>query len=114
MAYRSLSYPTFAEESYPALVRSITIDLSKLSHKVTDYTSYDNPPILHRKETMVTEFHPNYDDFCLITQEGEAAGLYDNPRHIGFRASWESVINSHGYEIIDGRLLHIPAQSEHP
>jgi DNA phosphorothioation-associated putative methyltransferase len=100
-----LSYPTFSEEPYPALARSVTIDLSKLTHKVTDYTNYDNPPILHRKETMVKEMHTNYDDFCLITQEGEAAGLYDNARHIGFKASWESVINSHGYELLDGRLF---------
>ena len=48
-----LSYPTFLSESYPALVRSVTIDLVKLTHKITDYANYDNPPILHRKETMV-------------------------------------------------------------
>lgn len=100
-----LSYPSFVKESYPALSRSVTVDLSKLTHKITDYTNYDNPPILHRKETMVIGSHPNYEDFRLITQEGEAAGLYDNPRHIGFKASWNTIINAHGYELVDGRLF---------
>jgi DNA phosphorothioation-associated putative methyltransferase len=54
---------------------------------------------------MITQGHPNYDEFCLITQEGEQAGLYENARHIGFKASWEAIINSHGYELVDGRLF---------
>jgi DNA phosphorothioation-associated putative methyltransferase len=100
-----LRYPTFFEESYPSLKQSITIDLANLSHKVTDYTSYDNPPILHRKETMILSTDENYDDFCLITAEGESVGLYENTRHIGFKASWESIIREHGYELVDGRLF---------
>jgi DNA phosphorothioation-associated putative methyltransferase len=100
-----LSYPTFFDESYPPLKKSVTVDLSKLSHKVTDYSDYDNPPILHRKETMVAPSHPSYDEFCTVTQEGESAGLYGNTRHIGFKASWEAIIRSHGYELVDGRLF---------
>jgi DNA phosphorothioation-associated putative methyltransferase len=100
-----LNYPTFFEESYPPLKQSVTVNLEKLGHKTTDYSNYDNPPILHRKETMITQGHPNYDEFCLITQEGEQAGLYENSRHIGFKASWEAIINSHGYELVDGRLF---------
>jgi len=100
-----LDYPTFLEESYPPLKQSVTVDLEKLGHKITDYSTYDNPPILHRKETMIMQGHPNYEEFCLITQEGEQAGLYENSRHIGFKASWENVINSHGYELVDGRLF---------
>jgi DNA phosphorothioation-associated putative methyltransferase len=100
-----LDYPTFFEESYPPLKQSVTVDLEKLGHKITDYSNYDNPPILHRKETMITQGHPNYDEFCLITQEGEQAGLYEKARHIGFKASWEAIINSHGYELVDGRLF---------
>ncbi|MBJ2138199.1 DNA phosphorothioation-associated putative methyltransferase [Paraglaciecola chathamensis] len=107
-----LHYPTFFAESYPALTQSVTVDLQKLSHKVTDYSNYDNPPILHRKETMIQRDHPSYDDFCMITQEGEQAGLYENPRHIGFKASWEALINSHGYELVDGRLFRNSALAQ--
>ncbi|MGE6417479.1 DNA phosphorothioation-associated putative methyltransferase [Alteromonas macleodii] len=100
-----LHYPTFEEESYPALKQSVTVDLQKLTHKVTDYTNYDNPPILHRKETMVLPDHTQYEEFKQITEEGEQAGLYENSRHIGFKASWQALINAHGYELVDGRLF---------
>ncbi len=80
-----LHYPSFEEESYPALKQSVTVDLQKLTHKVTDYTNYDNPPILHRKETMVLPGHPQYEEFKQITEEGEQAGLYENSRHMGLK-----------------------------
>lgn len=104
-----LHYPTFFEDSYPALHQSVTVDLAKLSHKITDYSNYDNPPILHRKETMIPKDHAYYEEFCLITSEGEQAGLYDNPRTIGFKASWLRLIAKHGYELMDGRLFRSSA-----
>lgn len=107
-----LSYPTFLDESYPPLQKSVTVDLSKLSHKITDYSNYDNPPILHRKENLVLPSHPHRESFCMITQEGEAAGLYENSRHIGFKASWEAIIRKHGYELVDGRLFRNSAFDE--
>ncbi|MCG9730817.1 DNA phosphorothioation-associated putative methyltransferase [Shewanella sp. Isolate13] len=100
-----LSYPSFFTESYPALTQSVTVDLSKLSHRVVEYNATENPPILHRKETMLYPEHPNYEEFQLITQEGESAGLYDNSRMIGYKQSWERLIEKHGYELIDGRLF---------
>lgn len=100
-----LSYPTFYTESYPALTRSVAVDLVKLNHRVTRYEDSDNPPILHRKETMITSEHNLYDLFCEITKEGEAAGLYENTRMIGFKQSWARLINKKGYELVDGRLF---------
>ncbi len=48
-----LSYPTFLDESYPALTGSVTIDLVRKKARKTDYSKSDNPPILHRKETLI-------------------------------------------------------------
>jgi len=100
-----LHYPTFYSDSYPALQKSINVDLSKLSHRITDYANADNPPILHRKETMVLSKNPHYEHFTQITAEGENAGLYDNTRLIGFKQSWLNLIKRHGYELVDGRLF---------
>ena len=100
-----LHYPTFYSDSYPALQKSINVDLSKLSHRITDYKNTDNPPILHRKETMVQANNPHYDHFTQITAEGENAGLYANTRLIGFKNSWFNLIEQHGYELLDGRLF---------
>jgi DNA phosphorothioation-associated putative methyltransferase len=100
-----LSYPTFFSEAYPALTQSVTVDLSKLEHRITQYLSSDNPPILHRKETMLPSSHPCYQEFVAITQEGENAGLYTKSRMIGFKQSWGKIIQQHGYELVDGRLF---------
>lgn len=100
-----LHYPDFYTDSYPALEQSLNADLSKLSHKITGYRESENPPILHRKETMVLPTSEYYEHFVSLTQEGENAGLYENSRLIGFKRSWENLIARHGYELVDGRLF---------
>lgn len=104
-----LDYPAFYIDSYPVLRKSVTVDLAKLQHRLTRYDEHDNPPILHRKELFILQTHNDYDSFCMITQEGEVAGLYDNPRMIGFKASWARLIAKHGYELVDGRLFRSSA-----
>lgn len=100
-----LHYPTFQDDAYPPLSKSTGIDLVVGKAKTTDFSKSLNPPILHRKENMVLPSHPDYDDFCQITQEGESAGLYENTRIIGFRQSWATLIQEKGYELVDGRLF---------
>ncbi|EPR5511510.1 DNA phosphorothioation-associated putative methyltransferase [Vibrio vulnificus] len=100
-----LHYPDFYCDSYPALKQSLNVDLAKLSHKLTCYEDSDNPPILHRKETVVLPTSEYYSHFVSLTREGENAGLYENTRIIGFKRSWENVIARHGYELVDGRLF---------
>lgn len=100
-----LSYSEFYTEPYPSLKQSVTVDLSKLSHRITSYNDSENPPILHRKELMILPDNPAFEDFQQITQEGENAGLYENIRLIGFKQSWLNIISQHGYELLDGRLF---------
>lgn len=109
-----LSYPTFFTEAYPALTQSVTIDLVKLTHRITKYEESDNPPILHRKETLVPVTHDAYESFVHITQEGENAGLYEKSRMIGFKQSWDRIIAEHGYELVDGRLFRVSALNSAP
>jgi len=100
-----LNYPNFYSDSYPVLEQSLNVDLSKLSHKVTCYRSSDNPPILHRKETMILPGSDYYEHFTTLTEEGEKAGLYENTRTIGFKRSWLNLIHKKGYQLVEGRLL---------
>ncbi|WP_068740006.1 DNA phosphorothioation-associated putative methyltransferase, partial [Oleiphilus sp. HI0117] len=100
-----LNYPSFFDEAYPSLHTSNTVNLVEKSVKESKYTTSDNPPILHRKELFITEDHPRYEECCHITQEGEAAGLYDNTHIIGFKSSWERLIEQKGYTLVDGRLF---------
>ena len=110
-----LSYPSFFEEPYPPLAKSWTVDLSKLSVREANYSKSENPPILHRRETFVTPSHPQIDFFKSFTKEGEAIGLYDNTRLIGFRNSWQRLIKAKGYYLDDTQhlqpLMNKPLQS---
>ncbi|QFT08977.1 DNA phosphorothioation-associated putative methyltransferase [Vibrio sp. THAF190c] len=107
-----LHYPDFYTDSYPALKQSLNVDLSKLSHKIMSYEGSDNPPILHRKETMILPDSEYFEHFTSLTQEGENAGLYENSRLIGFKRSWDNLIARHGYELVDGRLFRSSAISQ--
>ena len=100
-----LEYPRFFEYAYPALALAYTMDLEKESFRQTDFRDSGNPPILHRKETFLKPDHPSVTTFREISAEGEKAGLYDTPRSIGFRQSWERIISRKGYMLDEaGRL----------
>ena len=100
-----LNYPDFNTYAYPALAQSHTVNLETLAVRTAEYSTSDNPPILHRKETLVTEDDPRRVLFEAVTHEGDAAGLYENPRSIGFKKQWEKLIRIKGNFLDDsGRL----------
>ena len=47
-----LAYPGFFDEAFPALTASFQVDLEARSISFRSYAGGDNPPILHRKETI--------------------------------------------------------------
>jgi len=99
-----LHYPDFFKISYPALHCSYTINLTQNTYRKTNYTKSQNPPILHRKEAFLLPDHPSVQVFEKITSEGEAIGLYENSKSIGFRKSWLYLIESKNYTLVNGRL----------
>lgn len=113
-----LHYPTFEDDSYPSLKQSQLVDLEKSSVRQSDYSKSTNPPILHRKETFVSDTYPLTALFKEITAEGEAIGLYEKTSRIGFKNNWERLIRSKGYCInTEGRLTplsDIPAAKSTP
>ncbi len=106
-----LHYPNFFDDAYPALHKSFTIDLHKKTYRISNYNNSENPPILHRKETFLAPDHPSIPLFSEITKEGEKAGLYQNPKIIGFKTSWERLINRKGLTLINGRIKSEKTQS---
>jgi len=104
-----LHYPEFDHDSYPKLHLSQIVDLNKSTMRKSDYSKSSNPPILHRKETFVPDNYPLKILFEDITHEGEAIGLYENTKRIGFKLNWERLIKSKGYFLNkNGRLIPLP------
>jgi hypothetical protein len=99
-----LAYPEFLSEAHPALRHAITIDLATGKARHTDYADNANPPILHRKESLVSPKHPMRAEFAALTRVEEAAGLYEDSATIGFKLNWERLLAAKGL-IIRGHTL---------
>jgi DNA phosphorothioation-associated putative methyltransferase len=90
-----LSYEDFDGTPHPSLVRSVRIYLPKVSYEIREYGQSSNPPILHRKETLVAQSYPNYALFKQLSEQEEKLGLLSSP-DIGNRQAWEELLDLRG------------------
>ncbi|MBE9145390.1 DNA phosphorothioation-associated putative methyltransferase [Planktothrix mougeotii] len=90
--------PDFDLEPHPTLSTCMQIDLRDLQ---VSYQAYDgpNPPILHRKETLVTPEYPHYQQLVRLSDQEEKWGLLDNFRLIRTRLGWLKCLEDHCAEI---------------
>ncbi|MBD2539509.1 DNA phosphorothioation-associated putative methyltransferase [Coleofasciculus sp. FACHB-SPT36] len=94
-----LFYPDFDTDPHPALQASIQIDVRDGSSTYRDYSTSDNPPVLHRKETFVTPDYPHYEKFANLTRQEEKLRLLDKTRGIGTLRGWLECLQDYGVEI---------------
>ncbi|WP_310423227.1 DNA phosphorothioation-associated putative methyltransferase [Chamaesiphon sp. VAR_48_metabat_135_sub] len=100
-----LYYPDFESIAHPALQWAMLIDLRDLSLRLRDYSQQENPPILHRKETFLSEHHPLYAKFAKFTKSEEKAGLFSETKTIGNRQGWERRLQECGVQIKNHRVI---------
>jgi DNA phosphorothioation-associated putative methyltransferase len=105
-----LLYEPF-DVDFPALLRSTKVDLRSGSVTSTDYTGRANPPILHRKETLLPPDDPRLPKFRALTAAAEEHGLFADSNKIGTRNAWNARIETAGLVLKNGRLLR--ADEEH-
>lgn len=94
-----LTYNNFDRDAHPALQTAITVGLRSLNAKYRSYRESLNPPILHRKETLVPEDYPGRDKFRRLTKREERLGLYEDVRSIGTRDGWASKLREQGVKL---------------
>jgi DNA phosphorothioation-associated putative methyltransferase len=82
-----LKYKGFDEEAHPELLLSVRVHLPSASYAIRDYSSSENPPILHRKESFVDALYQSYGAFAELTRQEEDLGLLSRPE-IGFKRAW--------------------------
>ena len=87
-----LGYPDFDSNPHPALVGSLLVHLQTCRVSYRDYSTSDNPPILHRKEEFIATDDPDHAMFASLTAHEERCGLYDDPRSIGSLQSWRETL----------------------
>lgn len=101
-----LEYPDFDEETFPTLRCSWSLtsrNASKLEFR--SYAQSVNPPILHRKELLVSKDHPKYADWVKTTQTCELLGLFENSKTIGFLLNWERAISGKGFRLFGSEFF---------
>jgi len=99
-----LEYAAFDEDPFPVLANSWS--RPKGSELVLrSYADSLNPPVLHRKELLVSTEHPSYARWSAITQTAESLGLFDEPGAIGFQLNWQRAIAAKGYVLVGDEFL---------
>ena len=106
-----LCYPDFFEVAHPELRQVVTIDLVRGRARRVDYSGNRNAPILHRKEAFLPADHEFVSIFHGLTIAEEQAGLYAEPRSIGFQRNWERLLRTKSLRI-EGHCLK-EVDSEH-
>jgi DNA phosphorothioation-associated putative methyltransferase len=104
-----LFYPEFEKDPHPALNASLRIDLQAFDIRFTDFRESSNPPILHRKETLIARDHPLYPKFARLTAQEEQADLLGVPG-IGTRNTWNKLLEQEGWRLTGHRLLRRPSR----
>jgi len=93
-----LYYPDFDCDPHPKLQKTVIVDVQRRQVYQRQYQNSENPPILHRKETFVSQDYPLYQEFAQLTAEEIALGLLDNSRIIGTLQQWQRLLFDHGLD----------------
>ncbi len=102
-----LWYPGFFSDPFPVLELSYRIDLKSKRIEKRSFQASLNPPILHRKELLLSQDDPHSAQFQELTTTAEQLGLFENPIHIGFKQAWENLIAEKGFQLIDHQFVPI-------
>lgn len=100
-----LFYPDFDTAAHPVLQAAMEIDLRDLRVSYYDYADDYNPPILHRKDSLVLPDYPLYDKFATLTRQEEDRGLLDDWQAIKYYRGWLNCLEEHCTEIKGHRLF---------
>lgn len=101
-----LSYANFDEDPFPALAFSWSPPKNENGGPVLrSYVESLNPPVLHRKELLVSPAHPGRNAWSELTAQAESLGLFDDPLSIGFRMNWQRLVTAKGYQVLGSQFV---------
>ena len=102
-----LNYPDYFESAFPRLKEYWTVNLERDSVHYRTYRNSLNPPVLHRKELLLSADNPRLKEYEQLTVSAEGLGLFDQPHLIGFSRAWERLLTSRGYRVSGHSLIPI-------
>ena len=102
-----LEYANFFDDAFPVLANFWTVDIVNRTFRYRTYADSLNPPVLHRKELLLRQDHPQNNRFRALTVSAEQIGLFDDPNRIGFKRAWEALLAQRGYKVVGHDLVPI-------
>ena len=100
------NYPDFDKHPHPELKTVTKVDLLNLKIIDKDFSTRENPPILHRKELFIGLSDKRYKKFLKLTKQEEEAGLYEDTSRIGTKYFWEELLLKKKLEIKGHKLIY--------
>jgi DNA phosphorothioation-associated putative methyltransferase len=100
-----LNYPRFGEEPFPALATASTVDLRSSSFVMRKYGKNGNPPILHRKELLLSPSAPSYARYARLSADLESQGLSSSGQGLGFQRQWNALLAAANLTVVDHRVV---------
>lgn len=102
-----LNYPGYFDTAFPRLLEYWTVSIERESVQYRTFANSLNPPVLHRKELLLSETHFRTREYERLTASAEDIGLFDNPHLIGFSRAWDDLLKTRGYEVVGHALLPV-------
>ncbi len=84
-----LAYPDFEKDPHPALRLRVKVTLPTLALDLFDYASWEDPPILSRKQQLLHPDHEQHARFARLTRSEEKCGLLDTSHTLDRRSQLE-------------------------
>jgi DNA phosphorothioation-associated putative methyltransferase len=107
-----LEYENFETDPFPSLITSYTLGNTINELQKRSYQKSLNPPILHRKELLVSKKHPMRNEWESLTRVAESLGFFEQQSSIGFKLNWEKTIYRNGFKLIGNEFLPIGNSEE--
>jgi DNA phosphorothioation-associated putative methyltransferase len=104
-----LGYPEFEKSAHPALQLRVKVTLPTLSIDFFDYSGWENPPLLFRKEQFLHAGHPCRDKFARLSRQEERHGLLDQVEVEETRDRWHMRLSEAGFTLRGHRLVRLSA-----
>ena len=102
-----LSYADFFENAFPRLEKAYTVSVTAKSYRKRVYRAERNPPILHKKELLLSPDDPSRPLFEKLTQVLEERGIRPYKAGLGFQRQWDEYLANLGIKIRHHNIVEL-------
>ena len=100
-----IAYPDFEKKPHPALRLRVKVTLPTLAIDFFDYSDWEDPPLLFRKEQFLHAEDPLREKFARLTRQEENRGLLDQIDDSESQSRWQMRLKESRFALRGHRLV---------